>query len=318
MALLFLAGNTIAFAQRSREHDRSSGQQHASNDRGRQEARPAAPQRHEGPIRSPRSEERRFTPQRTEPNSPQRSYGNQRPNDFRNGSSGNRQSAPQVQTNDIRNRYTINSPRSYNSNNRYGNYRPVYTNRPGGNYGYRPGYNISYRPRYTRPPMIWQGRRYYSFYNYTYHPYRPFYYGSYFHPIGFFTAALNFAAISIFWDNQYYHYYDGVYYQPYNNGYRVVPPPYGASIRYLPSGYSTIALGDDTFYYYAGVFYINDGTGYIITQAPPGAVVYDLPEGCTEVVVGNVTYLQYNDVLYQPIVLDGRNAYEVVEPEDEN
>ncbi|MDE3251743.1 MAG: hypothetical protein KGO92_02985 [Bacteroidota bacterium] len=165
--------------------------------------------------------------------------------------------------------------------------------------------------------MIWEGRRYYSLYNYSYHPYRPFFYGSYFHPIGFFTAALNFGALSIYWDNRDYRYYDGAYYQPYNNGYRVVAPPYGAGIPYLPNGYSTTVLGNDTFYYFGGIFYYNDGNSYIITQAPPGAVVYDLPEGCTDVVVGNISYLQYNNTLFQPIVLNGRNAYEVVEL-DEN
>ena len=69
LSLFFMAGNTISFAQRSREHERSSGQQHASNDRSRQEARPATPQRQEvpAPQRSPRTEERRFAPQRTAP-----------------------------------------------------------------------------------------------------------------------------------------------------------------------------------------------------------------------------------------------------------
>ena len=67
------------------------------------------------------------------------------------------------------------------------------------------------------------------------------------------------------------------------------------------------------FYYYAGTFYIRNNGTYIVVEAPAGAVVYDLPEGVTELRAGDITYLQYNNVIYQPITLDGREAYEVVE-----
>ncbi len=155
-------------------------------------------------------------------------------------------------------------------------------------------------------------------YNYTYHPYRPYFYGSFFHPFGFFVDVLSATALTIAWENQYYRYDQGVYYSPYNNGYRVIPPPAGLYIRSLPAGYTTIQLGDYTYYYFAGTFYEPDGNGYSVTQAPPGAVVYDLPEGATEVRVGNIVYLQYNNTLFQPISINGRDAYEVVELENEN
>mgnify|MGYP001791742039 CR=1 FL=1 len=43
------------------------------------------------------------------------------------------------------------------------------------------------------------------------------------------------------------------------------------------------------------------------------AVHTNNPEGATEIRAGNTTYLQYDNTIYQPITLDGRDAYEVVE-----
>jgi len=97
-----------------------------------------------------------------------------------------------------------------------------------------------------------------------------------------------------------------------------VAAPQGAFIRYLPTGYATISLGGYPYYYFAGTFYTSGGNGYSVVAAPPGAVVYDLPEGCTELKVGDITYLQYNDTIFQPITLDGRDAYEVVDLDDGN
>lgn len=131
-------------------------------------------------------------------------------------------------------------------------------------------------------------------------------------------SSLGSAAITLMLNDQYYRYDQGIYYEPYNNGYRVVPAPAGLYIRYLPNGYSTIYLGDYTYYYFAGTFYTLGGYGYEVTLAPPGAVIYDLPEGAVEVRVGEMTYLQYNNTLYQPILLDGKDAYEVVNLEGDN
>ena len=131
-------------------------------------------------------------------------------------------------------------------------------------------------------------------------------------------SALSATAITIMLNDQYYRYDRGIYYSPYNGGYRVIPAPPGVFIRYLPDGYSTIYLGDYTYYYFAGTFYREGIHGFTVTEAPPGAVVYDLPEGATEVRMGNIVYLQYNNTLYQPIYLDGRDAYEVVQWESDN
>ena len=114
-------------------------------------------------------------------------------------------------------------------------------------------------------------------------------------------------------NSQPYYYDDGVYYQSYNNGYQVVAPPVSATISNMPDGYSVVMVDDERYFYYAGIFYTKISNGYMVVEAPPGAVVYDLPEGATQLTAGNITYLQYNNSIFQPIMVDGKPAYEVVD-----
>ena len=192
-----------------------------------------------------------------------------------------------------------------------------------GNYGKNGNYRTrvyanNYRPRYERAPISWQGRRYYSFNTYTYHPYRPYNYGSFFHPYGYVSLRLGPLAVRVNIGNRPYWYDQGVYYQPYDNGYQVVQAPEGAYIQQLPYGYSSFELEGYTYYYFAGTFYGADEQGYYVIPAPPGAIVYDLPEGAQEINVNGMTYLQYGDAIFQPITFNGRYAYEVVDLEEEN
>ncbi|HEY4063500.1 MAG TPA: DUF6515 family protein [Puia sp.] len=149
---------------------------------------------------------------------------------------------------------------------------------------------------------------------YYYHPYRPSYWGPHWHPFGFFLSSLAADAVMISIANQRYYYEDGVYYEPSNGGYSVVPPPVGAVVSFLPQGYETTMVGNDTYYYYGGAFYINNGQGYQVVDAPPGAVIVQLPVGAQEQQINGDTYLVYNNAYYQPISQDGEDAYEVVTP----
>lgn len=208
-----------------------------------------------------------------------------------------------------------NSNRNYNNrsynNNR--NYNRNYTNR-----SYNIGSYYGSRPRYSRPPVIWQGTRFYSHYNYYYHPYRPYYYGSFYHPFGYFLTSLANTAIWFSWNNQHYGYDQGVYYEPYNNGYRVIPAPIGANVSTLPKGFTTVNVEGDLYYYYAGTFYVPGTNRYEIVPAPPGAVVFDLPEGAKEVRINDTVYLEYNGTFYLPVLLDGKEGYEVVNTEEDD
>ena len=131
-------------------------------------------------------------------------------------------------------------------------------------------------------------------------------------------AALGIAAITIALNDQNYRYDRGVYYSPYNGGYRVVAAPAGIFLRSLPNGYTTVNLEDFTCYYFAGTFYTSSNGGYTVITAPPGAIVYDLPDGCTELRVGDIDYLRYNNAVFQSVLVNGENAYEVVDLRSDN
>lgn len=204
-------------------------------------------------------------------------------------------------------RPTVNRAPNYSSSVR----RP--TNRP----GYRPQGWAPTRRAYTRPPVVYNGRRFYTYRKYYAHPFTAFYYGPRWHPIGFFLASMVSAAIIIDVANRPYHYADGVFYAPYNNGYQVVPAPPGAYVPSLPEGFQQLSVGGQDYYYFGGAFYILNGNQYEVVQAPAGGVVYNLPQGASQVQIDNYDYVVYNDTYYQPIQINGQDAYEVVEMEQQ-
>jgi len=93
----------------------------------------------------------------------------------------------------------------------------------------------------------------------------------------------------------------------------VVAPPIGAVVNYLPEGYETVYVGNDTFYYYAGTFYVSINPGFEVVQAPVGAVISQLPSGAVYQQINGEDILVYNNVYYQPISQNGYDAYEVVQ-----
>lgn len=147
---------------------------------------------------------------------------------------------------------------------------------------------------------------------YYYHPYRPYYWGPHWHPLGFFLGSLAADAIFFSFNNQQYYFDDGCFYLPGNGGYSVVPAPVGAIVSSLPPGYETCTVGDQTYEYFGGVFYVYTGQGYQVVAAPPGAVVSQLPVGAVEQNINGEDVLVYNNTYYQPISQDGQDAYEVV------
>ena len=161
---------------------------------------------------------------------------------------------------------------------------------------------------------IYHQDRYRSYNDYSYHPYRPAYWGPRWHPVGFFLSVLAADAIRLSIGNSFYYYSDGCYYSPYNGGYAVVQPPMGAVVDYLPDGYETVQVGNDYYYYYAGVFYIGNGQGgYQMVAAPYGAIVSQLPAGAVEREVNGEILLEYNNTFFEPIMQDGQDAYQVVQ-----
>ncbi len=175
-----------------------------------------------------------------------------------------------------------------------------------------------YRP-YTRPPYRHGGFVYFSYRPYFYHPYTPFFWGPVWHPWGFFVAALATTAIIVSIENAQYHYDQGVWYQPYNGGYQVVSAPVGGTITTLPPNAQTVVVNETVNnYYYGGDFYEKTEKGYSVVPATAGTIVPHLPEGGKEVKVGDQTYVQFGEVFYQPIQVDGKNMYEIVEVKKED
>lgn len=175
-----------------------------------------------------------------------------------------------------------------------------------------------YRP-YTRPPYRHGGFVYFSYRPYFYHPYTPFYWGPVWHPWGFFVAALATTAIIVSIENAQYHYDQGVWYQPYNGGYQVISAPVGATITTLPTNTQTVVVNETVNnYYYGGTFYEKNEKGYTVVPPTAGTIVPHLPEGGKEVKVGDQTYVQFGEIYYQPIQVDGKNMYEIVEVKKED
>ena len=186
------------------------------------------------------------------------------------------------------------------------------------NRGYRPRGWVTTRPTYYRPPVIYRSSRFYTYNNYYPHPFVSFSYGPRWHPVGFFLRSFVGTAILIDLNHRSYRYSDGVFYEPYNNGYRVIPPPPGAYVPSIPQGYQQVSVGGQTYYYFGGAFFIFDGNNYQVVEAPAGAVVYNLPQGATQEMIDNFLYIQFNGTYFQPIQINGQNAYEVVEVESNN
>jgi len=171
---------------------------------------------------------------------------------------------------------------------------------------------------YVRPPYYYGGRGYYSFHPYYYHPYRPFYWGPVWHPWGFFIATIATTAIVVSIENQKYYYDQGVYYIQSDGGYTVVEAPVGATVSALPKEAQTVKVNETTNnYYYGGSYYEKDGEKYKVVPPTAGTIVPNLPEGGEEVKIGDQTYVQFGETYYQPVQIDGKDMYEVVEVKDE-
>ena len=94
----------------------------------------------------------------------------------------------------------------------------------------------------------------------------------YYPRVGFYSAVLPAAALTIAFGADRFWYDGGIWYRPYGGGYRVVVPPYGAVIPVLPGDYVTLTMGGLPYYYANGVYYsaYRSGPGYVVVQPPAG------------------------------------------------
>lgn len=98
----------------------------------------------------------------------------------------------------------------------------------------------------------------------------------------------------------------------------MVQAPVGATIKVLPEGSETVTVNETTNnYYYGGTYYEKSGDGYTVVPPTAGTIVEHLPEGGEEVRMGDQTYVKYGETYYQPVQIDGKNMYEVVDAKEE-
>lgn len=182
--------------------------------------------------------------------------------------------------------------------------------------------NVAYRPPYRpypRPPYVWGGYGFSWYRPYYYHPFTPYYWGPVWHPWGFFIATIAVTAVVVSVNEQNYHYDEGVFYVKETDGYIVVEAPQGANVTVIPKASEVVEVSPTVNnYYYGGTFYEQKDGTYTVVPPPAGSVVSNLPEGAVEVKVGDQTFVKYGDTYYMPVVVDGKNMYEVVQVEEED
>ncbi|MGY0034355.1 DUF6515 family protein [Pedobacter sp. NJ-S-72] len=195
-----------------------------------------------------------------------------------------------------------------------------------GSFGRGASVHIGVRAGYHYRPVGWGYRRPYYSYRSFYRPY-----------LGFGISVLPFGYYPFFYGADQFYYSGGLFYRQYDNQYKVVVPPVGASVPTLPSDAQQVVINGQTYYEYKGVYYSEsqdaDGkTIYIVagkdgvlntdngndnnTDNGPqiGDVVSQLPEGYKEVMVkGNKYYVTDYGVYYEQIFGDdGKVSYKVI------
>jgi hypothetical protein len=117
------------------------------------------------------------------------------------------------------------------------------------------------------------------------------------------VAVVPAAAVVVRASNNVYHYHNGIFYAPRNNGFVVVRPIVGMRVRVLPVGYRTVVVSNRNYYYYYGSFYSRPATTneYEVVDAPVGAIVDALPDGYEVKKIGDTEYYVLDGVYYAEV-----------------
>lgn len=70
-----------------------------------------------------------------------------------------------------------------------------------------------------------------------------------------------------------YYFHGGVWYRPHGPQFRVIVPPVGLIVPFLPSAYVSLRIGGLPYWYANGVYYgvASPGPGYVVVAPPAGA-----------------------------------------------
>ncbi|TWI19155.1 DUF6515 family protein [Sphingobacterium siyangense] len=115
-----------------------------------------------------------------------------------------------------------------------------------------------------------------------------------------------------------YHYYNGVYYKPYNGAFAVVVPPVGIHVNVLPVGYTTVLVGGRSYFYFDSTYYLEvQPNVYEVVAVPTSnknnATAEILPKGAKVVVLNGKRYYKVDETYYEKQVSEnGDITYKVV------
>ena len=113
-----------------------------------------------------------------------------------------------------------------------------------GSFGRGASVRIGVRAGYHYRPVGWGYRRPYYSYRSFYRPY-----------LGFGISVLPFGYYPFFYGADQFYYSGGLFYRQYDNQYKVVVPPVGASVPAIPSDAQQVVINGQTYYEYKGVYY---------------------------------------------------------------
>ena len=112
-------------------------------------------------------------------------------------------------------------------------------------------------------------------------------------------ARLPFGAVSLNFGNRYYHYYNGIYYRPYNSGYAIVEPPIGIIVPTLPYGAAHIIIGSHPYYHYGNIYYAPYGNRYKVVEEPGDIEISSVGDEQSNATAGE----------YEKVILEGKTYY---------
>jgi hypothetical protein len=118
--------------------------------------------------------------------------------------------------------------------------------------------------------------------------------------------------IPITFENNKYYYNEGDLFI-YNGGrYILIAPPVGLSISSMPDDGNKLEQVGTDLYYKNGIFYKKLDGRYEVVKEQPGAIIYNLPPNTDVVTIGDKAYYEYLGVLYEKVLVNREEAFEVV------
>jgi hypothetical protein len=95
-----------------------------------------------------------------------------------------------------------------------------------------------------------------------------------------------------------FYYRDGEFYRKVVGGFQVIDAPVGAVIPALPTGATTMWIGDDEYVYLKGAFYRRNPQGFAVVTPPTNTYVKALPREAKEVWCGGLRYRCLHGAFY--------------------